>query len=167
MELLIHQLEENFTQAADVYEDMVIVARRKQESILCADIEELEHAVREEAYLIQDAQRIENVRQRIHHAISTQMGVRVADLNVEKLIQAWTFHDTSRREDAHGRLKAVVEELRKVTDMNAHLADTSLRLLNEMRRSIFQTPEDPVYSHNGAVDMLPAESVLALVDVAG
>jgi len=167
MELLIHQLEENFSQAAEVYEDMVTVARRKQESILCADIDELEHAVREEAYLIQDAQRIENVRQRIHYAVATQMGVRIADLNVEKLIQTWTFHDTSRLEDAHRRLKAVVDELKKVTDMNAYLADTSLRLLNEMRRSIFQTPEDPVYSHKGAVDMMPLESGLVLVDVAG
>jgi hypothetical protein len=167
MELLIHQLEENFSQAAEVYEDMVTVARRKQESILCADIDELEQAVREEAYLIQDAQRIENIRQRIHLAVSTQMGVRIADLNIEKLIQTWTFHETSRLEDAHRRLKAVVDELKEVTDMNAYLADTSLRLLNEMRRSIFQTPEDPVYSHSGAIDMMPVESGLALVDVAG
>ena len=167
MELLIHQLEENFSQAAEVYEDMITVARRKQESILCADIDELEQAVREEEHLIQDAQRIENIRQRIHQAVSTQMGVRIADLNIEKFIQTWTFHDTSRLEDAHRRLKAVVDELKEVTDMNAYLADTSLRLLNEMRRSIFQTPEDPVYSHNGAVDMMPAERGLALVDVAG
>jgi len=166
MELLLHQLEQNLSQAAEVSEDLLAVSRSKQEAILCADIEGLEQAVTAEAQLIEAAQRTESVRLRIHHAIALQVGIAPEELNLDKLVQSWTFHDTTGIEMAHARLKAVVEELRTVTGMNNHLADISLKLIGDLRRAVLPSADEQTYyGRHGEVED-PAHG-LALVDLAG
>jgi len=166
MELLLHQLEQNLSQAAEAYEDLLAVSRSKQEAILCADIEGLEQAVAAEAQLIEAAQRTENVRLRIHHAIALQMGTTPEELNVEKLLQSWTFHDTTGIEKAHARLKAVVEELKTVTERINHLADVSLKLIGDLQRAVLPSADEQTYyGRHGELEN-PAHA-LALVDLAG
>jgi len=166
MELLLHQLEENLSQAVEVYEDLLEVARSKQEAIVCADIDWLEQTVKAEAELIETAQRVENVRLRIHHALAWQMRLAPDELNIEKLMASWTFHETTGLKKVHARLKAVVGELKAVTAMNNYLADTSLKLLNEIRRAVLRPGEDQTfYGRSGELEQ-PAHELM-LVDVAG
>ena len=166
MELLLHQLERTLSQAAEIYEDLVLVSRSKQEAIIGADLEGLELAVKAEGDLIEAAQREENLRLRVHQAIARQMRIAPEDLNIEKLIESWTFYDTSSLEKAHTRLKTTIGELKTITEANSYLADSSLKLLNEIRRAVLQPSEEQTYyGSHGAVETAATE--LALVDVAG
>jgi hypothetical protein len=166
MELLLHQLEQNLSQTVEVYEDLLEVSRSKQEAIVCADIEWLEQTVKAEGELIETAQRVETVRLRIHYAIAYQMGIAPEELNIEKLMGSWAFHETACLKKVHGRLKAVIEELKAVNAMNNYLADTSLKLLNELRRAVLRPGEDQTfYGRSGEVEH-PAHELM-LVDVAG
>lgn len=166
MEFLLRQLEETLNQAADLYGDILSVGQAKQEAIVHADIDGLEQALQAESELLEAAGRLEAQRLRIHQTAARQMGIRPEALTMGKLIQSWAFQDTSGLETAYARLKGILKEVRKITDANAILADTSLKLLNEIRGAVFQTSrEETFYGHQGAVQHHATER--ALVDIAG
>lgn len=166
MELLLHQLKDNLSQAVELYEDLLEVAKVKQQAIICADLDGLEQAIEAERRLVNAASRLENTRQRIHAAIARQMGIAPADLKLERLYKSWPFHDTSGLEAAHARLKDILRDLKQVADANAYIADVSLKLLKDIRRAVFQTSnEEPIYQPTGVVNSTPQE--VAIVDVAG
>lgn len=166
MELLLHQLEDNLNQAVELYEDLLQITRGKQEAIVCADLDGLEQALHAERELIDSASRLESLRQRLHYAISRQLGIAPEELKLSRLYTQWPFHDTSGLQEAHSRLKTILQELKHLSDTNQYLADISLKLVKEIRNAVFHSSEeDPCYGRTGLVQSVPQDRLL--VDVAG
>jgi len=130
-----------------LYEELLGVARRKQEHLIHNDIAALGQDLTQEEPVIRKIERLESERQRVHRECCLTLGLAQETRRVEDILPLLPQpigRDLRRWRD---RLCAILDDLREVNTTNVALISTSLDIIEGALQAVFGV-ENPAEAYD-------------------
>ena len=148
------------------HEQLLNLAREKQEVLIKGDVQELNKLLKEESTLVKQIGKLEALRQRQAQGLAARHRVNAdEELTLEKLLAAIPdAGDDSTGEngkqqvlDLAQRLRDVIGRIKEQNELNMRLTEDALQLVNYSLELLTQTDEEITYHKpNNAGQQAPA-----------
>lgn len=149
-EHLIAKLIKVLSEEMQMYNELLLVLRKKQTSIIEGKLEDLQQAVIDEQAVLKKTEKMDQLRsqsmEEINKALNQDEDVRT----LSQLIQLVESTYAERLSDLHVSLQKIVQEVLLTNEENRYLLDYSIRFVREAARELIKTSDQfPVYSASG------------------
>lgn len=150
VERLIAKLVRILSEEMQMYNELLLVLRKKQSSIIEGKLEELQQTVIDEQVVLKKTEEIGKSRtaslQDLNAALNEDEEVRT----IGQLIQRVESTYAERLSDLHLSLQKIVQEVMLANEENRYLLDYSIRFVREAARELIKTSDQfPLYSSAG------------------
>ena len=117
---------------AQIYSDLVVLGRKKQEALVEGSLSDLEKVVRAEQALIGTAARVEEERWRLQEQLACALGKKAAELRISELIDSVEEPIRSSLESSKNSILESTREMARLNEENSSLIQQSLSYVNFM-----------------------------------
>lgn len=132
-----------------LYDDLLSLARKKQEILVAGGGSEFETVLRGEQTLMVRAGRLEEQRLALQSDLAAVLGLSPEKLTVSGLIELSEAPAARRLKELGGRIRLAVDELRQVNDLNLKLLQRSLAYIQSMFQAFGRLKKSAVYCGDG------------------
>ncbi len=163
MQNCLNSLTMNMEQQKIVYEDLLRLAKKKQEAITRGDVNELDYVVEGESLLLMKLSDIECERRNIIEATSDACGVPAEKLTFKN----WPKSEKSEKNHIKALQKSflnVLDEIHEVNGVNQHLIEIHLNYIKHVVEEAVLSVKTNSYEVNGTIKK-SNESEPRLVDI--
>jgi len=157
---LIHLLERE----VELHDRLLRLLREEQALIIEADGDGLDRKVREQEFLVEEIRQLEVDRLALMAELSRRLGVPQDDLSLDRLCGMVEEDQQAALTLVRARLRAVVDDIRKVNDINRHLIENGLQFLQENIQVLFSAGEEEQLFYRPARHERRTAEVRRLVD---
>ncbi len=126
----INELMDILEREAKIYEDILKLSQDKTDIIIKGKVKELENITKLEQSLILDMGRLEDLREKTVRDLSTDIDSKSSQLTVTELIKHIDKNQADRLEGYKTNLLGIIEEVKKVNDLNSKLIQNSIDYIN-------------------------------------
>ena len=142
---MMDQLVEILSEQTERYEELLGLAKEKRDVIINNDVESLQKINHLENLVISQNQRLEKKRQALVADMALVLNQKEDDLTLTKMIELMEGkEEKAPLEKAHDSIKAVLDELKEINQLNGELIQNALDYIefstNLMRSSTGQQP---------------------------
>ncbi|NLT94718.1 MAG: flagellar protein FlgN [Clostridia bacterium] len=155
MEELISILKEQVKS----YEQLLELAKKKQQALIGNDIEVLDNLNKEEHGVILGATKLEKKRLEVIKAMAGIFG---------KGIESWTLKEMTEKapepfqgplSEVYQELNSVVEQLQKINQENSSLIEQALKIVDFTINTITRTEREVVYPEKDSKNVKPVSRI--------
>lgn len=149
------------SQEMRMYNELLLVLRKKQSSIIEGKIEDLREAVEKEQVILKETEAIAGNREVTFNKVKEILSSEKEIGNLSQLIQVVESTYAERLSNIHRSLQRIVQEVILTNEENRYLLDYSIKFVREAARELVKSSEQfPVYSAEGSSDQGPTGSRL-------
>ena len=160
-ERLIARLVTILSQEMRMYNELLLVLRKKQSSIIEGKLEGLKEAVMQEQAILKESEAVAETREASIKEISDALGKDEEIRTLTQLIGAVETTYAERLSNIHRSLQQIVQEVMLTNEENRYLLDYSIKFVREAARELVKSSEQfPVYSAEGRDEKGPSGSSL-------
>ncbi|UCH09875.1 MAG: flagellar protein FlgN [Fidelibacterota bacterium] len=160
-ERLIARLVTILSQEMRMYNELLLVLRKKQSSIIEGKLEGLKEAVMQEQAILKQSESVAEDREASIKEISDALGKDEQIRTLTQLIGVVETTYAERLSNIHRSLQQIVQEVMLTNEENRYLLDYSIKFVREAARELVKSSEQfPVYSAEGRGDEGPSGSSL-------
>ena len=150
LDRLISKLITVLSEEIRMYNELLLVLRQKQSSIIEGKLQELKEAVNREQALLKSGDEAARTREasikEINEALPGEEDIRT----LSQLIELVESTYAERLADIHHSLKRILEEVMLINEENRYLLNYSIRFVREAARELIKSSEQfPVYTAAG------------------
>jgi hypothetical protein len=144
-----------------MYNELLLVLRKKQSSIIEGKLEGLKEAVLQEQLILKESETAAETRVASIKEISDALGNDEEIRTLTQLVGVVETTYAERLSDIHRSLQQIVQEVMLTNEENRYLLDYSIKFVREAARELVKSSEQfPVYSAEGRGDEGPSGSNL-------
>ena len=134
-----------------MYNELLLVLRRKQSSIIEGKLEQLKETVASEQTILKKTEQLALSREASFREASNLLGQDQEIRSLSQLIGVVESTYAGRLKDIHHSLKRILKEVTLVNEENRYLLEYSIKFVREAVRELIKSSEQfPVYSAQGA-----------------
>ena len=160
-ERLLARLITVLSQEMRMYNELLLVLRRKQSSIIEGQLEGLKEAMAQEQTILRESEELAGTREASLKAVGTALGSGEDIQTLSLLIAVVESTYADRLSDIHRSLQQILQEVMLTNEENSYLLDYSIKFVREAARELIKSSERfPVYSAAGKGDEGPQGSQL-------
>ncbi|MFB0515234.1 MAG: flagellar protein FlgN [Candidatus Neomarinimicrobiota bacterium] len=160
-ERLIARLITILSEEMRMYNELLLVLRKKQSSIIEGKLEGLKEAVQHEQAILRESEAVALTREASLKEVSSALGKEEEIQSLGQLIEAVESTYAERLSDIHRSLQRIVQEVILTNEENRYLLDYSIKFVRDAARELIKSSEQfPVYSAEGRGAKEPASSRL-------
>ncbi len=149
-ERLIAKLITVLSEEMRMYNELLLVLRKKQTSIIEGKLEGLKEAVQHEQALLKATEAVAETREASFKEVSDALGREEKIKTLGQLIEVVESTYAERLSDIHRSLQRIVQEVMLTNEENRYLLDYSIKFVREAARELIKSSEQfPVYSAEG------------------
>jgi hypothetical protein len=149
------------SQEMRMYNELLLVLRKKQSSIIEGKLEDLKEAVEKEQMILKETEALASNREITFNKVKEVLSSEEEILNLSQLIQVVESTYAERLSNIHRSLQRIVQEVILTNEENRYLLDYSIKFVREAARELVKSSEQfPVYSAEGSNDQGPTSSRL-------
>jgi len=144
-----------------MYNELLLVLRKKQSSIIEGKIEALKEAVQQEQAILKESEAMAQSREASLREVSDALGQEEGIRTLSQLIELVEATYAERLSDIHRSLQRIVQEVMLTNEENRYLLDYSIKFVRDAARELIKSSEQfPVYSAEGRGEEGPTGSRL-------
>ncbi|UCH63665.1 MAG: flagellar protein FlgN [Fidelibacterota bacterium] len=149
-ERLIVRLITVLSEEMRMYNELLLVLRKKQSSIIEGTLEGLKETVEQEQSILRKSEAVAATREASLKEVSKALG-RDGDIQtLDQLIELVESTYAERLSDIHRSLQRIVQEVILTNEENRYLLDYSIKFVRDAARELIKSSEKfPVYSAEG------------------
>ena len=152
-ERLLARLITVLSQEMRMYNELLLVLRKKQSSIIEGQLEDLREAMSQEQTLLQQSEEVAKTRAASLKAVGEALGREDEIQSVSQLIAVVESTYSERLSDIHRSLQQILKEVMLTNEENSYLLDYSIKFVRDAARELIKSSERfPVYSAEGKDD---------------
>ena len=160
-EHLIAKLIKVLSEEMQMYNELLLVLRKKQSSIIEGKLGDLQQAVIDEQAVLKKTEEMEQIRSKSFEDLNKALDQDEDVRTLGQLIQLVESTYAERLSDLHASLQKIVQEVLMTNEENKYLLDYSIRFVREAARELIKSSDQfPVYSASGKGQEAPGESSL-------
>ncbi|UCD38218.1 MAG: flagellar protein FlgN [Fidelibacterota bacterium] len=160
-ERLIVKLITILSQEMRVYNELLLVLRKKQSTIIEGKLEGLKEAVEQEQAILKTSEGLAESREASLKEVSDAIGEDDEIKTLGQLVEVVEATYAERLSDIHSSLQRIIQEVILTNEENRYLLNYSIKFVREAARELVKSSEQfPVYSAEGIGDEGPAGSSL-------
>ena len=160
-ERLIARLVTILSQEMRMYNELLLVLRKKQSSIIEGKLESLREAVEQEQVLLRETEAVAVTREASIKELSNALESEEEIRTLSQIIEAVESTYAERLSDIHRSLQRIVREVMLTNEENRYLLDYSIKFVREAARELIKSSEQfPVYSAEGRDEGGPSSAHL-------
>lgn len=160
-ERLLARLITILSQEMRMYNELLLVLRRKQSSIIEGQLEELKEAMAQEHAILKQSEAMAEAREASLKAAGAALGAGEEVESLSQLIAVVESTYAERLSDIHGSLQRILQEVQLTNEENSYLLDYSIKFVRDAARDLIKSSKRfPVYSASGKGDEGPTGSRL-------
>ncbi len=149
-ERLIVRLITVLSEEMRMYNELLLVLRKKQSSIIEGKLEELKEAVEQEQSILKQSEAVTATREASLKEVSDALGREDEIQTLGQLIEMVESTYAERLSDIHRSLQRIVQEVILTNEENRYLLDYSIKFVRDAARELIKSSEQfPVYSAEG------------------
>jgi hypothetical protein len=149
------------SQEMRMYNELLLVLRKKQSSIIEGKIEDLREAVEKEQVILKETEALASNRETTFNKVREILNSEEEIRNLSQLIQVVESTYAERLSNIHRSLQRIVQEVILTNEENRYLLNYSIKFVREAARELVKSSEQfPVYSAKGSSDQGPTSSRL-------
>lgn len=146
---LIARLITVLSEEMQMYNELLLVLRRKQSHIIEGKVKELTEAIQDEQELLQRAEVVGRTREEAFRQVSEALGhdeIR----KISRLVELVESTYGERLSDIHTSLQHILKDVILTNDENRYLLDYSIKFVREAARELVKSSQQfPIYSAEG------------------
>lgn len=143
-------LKKALAEEVAVYRRLLELGQKKTGVLAAREVKELERLSEEESELISQVVEIEQRRLESLQVLADHFRVPLGELTLARLAQLVGRNHSEELRSLHGEIIGVLEELRRVNDLNNALIERELAFINySLDLLVNPKPEGPTYSQEG------------------
>jgi len=133
-----------------MYNELLLVLRKKQSSIIEGKIEGLKKAMEQEQAILKRSETVIKTRKASLKELSEALGMEDEIRTIAQLIELVESTYAERLSDIHRSLQRIVQEVVLTNEENRYLLNYSIKFVREAARELIKSSEQfPVYSAEG------------------
>ncbi|MCH7575653.1 MAG: flagellar protein FlgN [Candidatus Marinimicrobia bacterium] len=150
VEALLARLITVLSEEMQMYNELLLVLRKKQRGIISGKLEELQQAVIEEQLALKKTELVGTARANSMHDLNAILGDDEQVRTISQLIAQVESTYAQRLAELQLGLQKIVKEVAVANDENRYLLDYSIRFVREAARELIKSSDQfPVYSSKG------------------
>lgn len=147
---LIAKLITVLSEEMQMYNELLLVLRKKQSSIIEGKVEELNRAIQTEQALLRRTETLAETREASFKKVGEALEQEEEIQTIGQLIELVESTYAERLSDIHGSLQRILQEVTLVNEENRYLLNFSIKFVREAARELIKSSEQfPVYSATG------------------
>ncbi len=149
-ERLIARLITVLSEEMRMYNELLLVLRKKQSSIIEGKLESLKEAVEQEQAILKHSEAVARTREASLKEVSDTLGRKDEIQTLGQLIELVESTYAERLSDIHRSLQRIVQEVILTNEENRYLLNYSIKFVRDAARELIKSSEQfPVYSAEG------------------
>ncbi|MEE9464256.1 MAG: flagellar protein FlgN [Candidatus Neomarinimicrobiota bacterium] len=149
-EHLLARLITVLSQEMRMYNELLLVLRKKQSSIIEGQLEGLKETLAQEQAILKESEAVTRARESSLKEVSEALGREDTIQTLGQLIEVVESTYAERLSDIHRSLQRIVQEVILTNEENRYLLDYSIKFVREAARELIKSSEQfPVYSATG------------------
>ena len=153
---LISRLITILSEEMQMYNELLLVLRQKQSSVIEGKVQELNQAIQKEQALLKRSEAAAKTRAASVQKIGVALGEEEEIRTISQLIELVEATYAERLSDIHVSPKRILQEVRLVNEENRYLLNFSIKFVREAARALIKSSEQfPVYSAAGKGEEAP------------
>lgn len=149
-ERLIARLITVLSEEMRMYNELLLVLRKKQSSIIEGKLESLKEAVEQEQAILKHSEAVTRTREASLKKVSDTLGRKDEIRTLGQLIELVESTYAERLSDIHRSLQRIVQEVLLTNEENRYLLNYSIKFVRDAARELIKSSEQfPVYSAEG------------------
>ncbi|MCH7858179.1 MAG: flagellar protein FlgN [Candidatus Marinimicrobia bacterium] len=153
---LITKLITVLSEEMQMYNELLLVLRKKQSSIIEGKIEELNQAIQKEQAILRRSETLAKTREASFMQVGEALEQEEEIRTIGQLIELVESTYAERLSDIHGSLQRILQEVTLVNEENRYLLNFSIKFVREAARELVKSSElFPVYSATGREQEIP------------
>ncbi len=133
-----------------MYNELLLVLRKKQSSIIEGKLEGLKKAMEQEQAILKHSEAVTKTRKASLKELSEALGMEDEIRTIGQLIEIVESTYAERLSDIHRSLQRIVQEVVLTNEENRYLLNYSIKFVREAARELIKSSEQfPVYSAEG------------------
>ncbi|MCH8326925.1 MAG: flagellar protein FlgN [Candidatus Marinimicrobia bacterium] len=150
VEALLARLITVLSEEMQMYNELLLVLRKKQRGIISGKLEELQQAVIEEQLALKKTELVSTARTKSMQDLNAKLGDDEQVRTISQLIAQVESTYAQRLAELQLGLQKIVNEVAVANDENRYLLDYSIRFVREAARELIKSSDQfPVYSSTG------------------
>lgn len=130
MEIIINELTDILEQETEIYGDLLKISKNKTDTIIKGNVKELEEDLKREQTALLKVNRLEDSREKLICKLSENLEIHKNDLTITELVKHIQGEQADRLQKARNMILNIMDELKKVNELNSHLIKNSLDYIN-------------------------------------
>jgi len=150
VEAILVRLVTVLSEEMQMYNELLLVLRKKQTGIISGKLEELQQAVIEEQLALKKTELVGTARAKSFNDLNAILGDDEQVRTISQLINQVESSYANRLAELQLGLQKIVQEVAIANDENRYLLDYSIRFVREAARELIKSSDQfPVYSSEG------------------
>ncbi|MFC1746965.1 flagellar protein FlgN [Candidatus Neomarinimicrobiota bacterium] len=146
---LIARLITILSEEMQMYNDLLLVLRRKQSNIIEGKVKELSASIQDEQEILQRTEAIGKSRDEAFRQVSEALGQQEIR-KISTLVDLVESSYAERLSDIHASLQRILKDVILTNEENRHLLEYSINFVREAARELVRSSQQfPVYSAEG------------------
>ena len=154
MASLMEELIDTLEKESELYEELLVLSQKKTPVIVSGNIEELTKVTDEEQAVVDKISALDQKRETVTKDIAEVLNKDMESMKLTNLIELLVKQpkEQAKLSEIHDRLRAAVENVRRINEHNQDLITHSLELVEfdlNMIQAMRQAPETANYGKSG------------------